>query len=383
MRPKSTLYKLHSAKFNHRLLRTSGRGTTDHAVGQRLDRMVRSLIVTTQKNEGAFLLEWLAHHKSVGFTDILVYSNDCEDGNDTMLDRLQEMGELTHIRNDGSYDDRGIQFTALKHAETHPLVQDADWIISMDVDEFVNIHVGDHTLSALYAALPDADAIAITWRLFGNNGIIEYRDRFITEQFVRAAPKIMYWPWRAFMIKTLYRNTGAYKKLGVHRPRSPDKSQAPHTKWVNGSEDVLPNVFKTKRLFSDYSVDNYQMVQMNHYPLGSMHSFILKTLRGRSGTSYQPLNMDYWCDRNFCTDDDKSILSLNAPTRDRFDAYRADPVLGPLHDAAVAWRAAKLETALADEETRALLGRLMITPPSQPMPARFAHNLRQFSPNTP
>jgi len=38
---------------------------------------------------------------------------------------------------------------------------------------------------------------------------------------------------------------------------------------------------------------------------------------------------------------------------------------------------------LAEEETRALLGRLMITPPSQPMPARFAHNLRQFSPNTP
>jgi len=75
---------------------------------------------------------------------------------------------------------------------------------------------------------------------------------------------------------------------------------------------------------------------MNHYPLGSMHSFILKTLRGRSGTSYQPLKVDYWCDRNFCTDDDKSILSLNAPTRDRFDAYRADPVLGPLHDAAVA-----------------------------------------------
>ena len=57
--------------------------------------MVRSLIVTTQKNEGAFLLEWLAHHKSIGFDDILVLSNDCSDGNDTMLDRLQDMGELT------------------------------------------------------------------------------------------------------------------------------------------------------------------------------------------------------------------------------------------------------------------------------------------------
>ena len=197
------------------------------------------------KNEGAFLLEWLAHHKSIGFDDILVLSNDCSDGNDTMLDRLQDMGELTHVRNDGPYDDRGIQFTALKIAETHPLVQSADWIVSMDIDEFVNIHVGDHTLGALYAALPDADAIAITWRLFGNNGIIEYRDRFITEQFIRAAPKVMHWPWRAFMIKTLYRNTGAYKKLGVHRPRSPDKELIKQMKWVSGSGEVLSNAYKT------------------------------------------------------------------------------------------------------------------------------------------
>jgi hypothetical protein len=341
--------------------------------------MVRSLIVTTQKNEGAFLLEWLAHHKSIGFDDILVLSNDCSDGNDTMLDRLQDMGELTHVRNDGPYDDRGIQFTALKIAETHPLVQSADWIVSMDIDEFVNIHVGDHTLGALYAALPDADAITITWRLFGNNGIIEYRDRFITEQFIRAAPKVMHWPWRAFMIKTLYRNTGAYKKLGVHRPRSPDKELIKQMKWVSGSGEVLSNAYKTQKLFSDFSKDNYELVQMNHYPLGSMHSFVLKTLRGRSGHSYQPLNMDYWCDRNFSTEEDKTILAQNLKTRERYDAYLSDPQLRQLHQDAVTWREKTLETALSEEENRALLARLMITPPSQPMPARFAYNLRQFS----
>ena len=44
--------------------------------------------VTTQKNEGAFLLEWIAYHKSIGFTDIVILSNDCEDGSDEMLDHL-------------------------------------------------------------------------------------------------------------------------------------------------------------------------------------------------------------------------------------------------------------------------------------------------------
>ena len=95
----------------------------------------------------------------------------------------------------------------------------------LDIDEFLNIHVGDAQIADLIAALPDADAIALTWRMFGNNGIIEYKDRLITDQFARAAPKIMHWPWRAFMIKTLYRNNGIYGKLGVHRPKYPDSDR--------------------------------------------------------------------------------------------------------------------------------------------------------------
>ena len=59
----------------------------------------------------------------------------------------------------------------------------------LDIDGFLNIHVGDGQIGDLIATLPDADAIALTWRMFGNNGIIEYRDRLITDQFARAAPK--------------------------------------------------------------------------------------------------------------------------------------------------------------------------------------------------
>jgi hypothetical protein len=62
----------------------------------------------------------------------------------------------------------------------------------MDIDEFLNIHVGDGQIADLIAALPDADAIALTWRMFGKNGILEYKDRLITDQFARAAPKIMH-----------------------------------------------------------------------------------------------------------------------------------------------------------------------------------------------
>jgi hypothetical protein len=37
------------------------------------------------KNEGRFLLEWLAYHRLIGVRDILVYTNDCEDESQTAL----------------------------------------------------------------------------------------------------------------------------------------------------------------------------------------------------------------------------------------------------------------------------------------------------------
>ena len=40
----------------------------------------RALIVTCMRDAGPFILEWLAHHKAIGFTDFLIYSNDLNGG---------------------------------------------------------------------------------------------------------------------------------------------------------------------------------------------------------------------------------------------------------------------------------------------------------------
>ena len=57
---------------------------------------MRALIVTCMRNEAPFLLEWIAYHRAIGFTDFLIYSNDCEDGTDDLLDRLAERGVVIH-----------------------------------------------------------------------------------------------------------------------------------------------------------------------------------------------------------------------------------------------------------------------------------------------
>ncbi|MDU8913338.1 glycosyltransferase family 2 protein [Aestuariicoccus sp. MJ-SS9] len=328
---------------------------------------MRIAAVLCLRNEGAYLLDWLAHHLTCGITHVVALSNDCDDGTDAMLDRLAELGHVTHIRNDGPYDKGGIQFTGLKLADKAAAVKDADWLLPLDIDEFVNVHVGDRTLPALIAALPEAGAITLTWRLFGNAGVVRYQDTPVTQQFTHAAPVVMHWPWRSAMFKTLYRNDRTYRNLGVHRPRNPHPDRVAAARWFDGEGRELDDQFRTRRIFSPYGRSNYGLAQLNHYPLGAMESFVLKAARGRAVHSDHRLGLDYWTERNFNTDEDRSILALS----DRVAALRAelaaDPELARLRDAAVAWRKAEFDRLLAEEPYRALFGRLLMTPPSRPL----------------
>jgi hypothetical protein len=329
---------------------------------QKMGAAVRVTVVLTVRNEGAFLLEWLAHHRACGVTDFLVFSNDCDDGTDAMLDRLDALGWLTHVRNPGPHPE-GPQWAALKLADTHPLVTGADWLLPLDIDEFVNVHTGDRTIPMLLAALPEATAITLTWRLFGNAGVVEYRDAPVTESFTRAAPAVLYWPWRAHLFKTLVRNDGSYGKLGVHRPRAPAPDRRTARRWFDGSGQALPTAFHTKRIFSDVGRDNHALVQLNHYPLGAVESFLLKRDRGRAVHTDGGLDAGYWVERNFAAVDDRSILALDSRNLRR--ALHADPVLGPLHRAAVAWRHQRFRVLMTDDAWRSLYGQLLMAGPSR------------------
>jgi hypothetical protein len=339
---------------------------------------MRILAVLTVRNEGAFLLEWLAHHGAVGFTDFLVFSNECTDGTDTMLDRLAELGHLTHIRNPAPHP-QGPQWGALKTASKHPLLAAADWAMVLDIDEFVNIHVGAHRIPDLLAALPQATAIPLTWRMFGNAGVIPFTDIPIRHSFTRAAPAVLYWPWRASLFKTLFRVDGTYTKLGVHRPRNPGASHLDNQHWFDGSGRQLPKQFHTSGIISPLGTDNFQLAQLNHYALGSMQSYLVKCDRGRANRDASTFDMGYWVERNFSDVEDRSVLQLDAATQPLIDQMKSDPMLATLHQKAVAWRHARFVALMADEPWRALFGRLLLTPPSRALSADQARLIWQYS----
>lgn len=322
----------------------------------------RTCIVTTMKNEGPFILEWLAYHRAIGVDDFLIYTNDCTDGTDTMLDLLQAKGLVQHRDNPFRTMDMPPQHAALQSAESEPLIRDSGWAICMDVDEFINVKVGDGTLAALYAAmeaaLPGANMIALTWRLFGNSHVHDYDDRFLIEQFTLAAPEIVRKPHQAWGFKTLFRNIDIYKKLGVHRPKGLRPDLWDQVRWLNGSGKRMPREMFRNGWRSTTDTYGYDMVSLNHYAVRSAESFLVKRDRGRVNHVDRDQGLNYWFRMNFNMVEDRSIQRMIPLARAEYDRLLSDPEIRAAHEAAVAAHRAKIAELKARPDQAAFYAEL-------------------------
>ena len=292
----------------------------------------RTAIVTTMKNEGPFILEWLAYHRAIGVDDFLIYTNDCSDGTDALLDVLQAKGLVQHRDNPyRSSPNLMPQHAALQAAEDEPILLTCAWGICMDVDEFINIKIGDGTLPALYAAMGDANMISLTWRLFGNAEIHTYRDQFILDQFTRCAPQVIRKPHQAWGFKTLFRNIDIYKKLGVHRPKGlrPDLWDQIH--WLNGSGKPLPKEMFRNGWRSTLETYGYDWVSLNHYAVRSVESFLVKRDRGRVNHVDRDQGLNYWFRMNHNVEADTSIQRMIPALTAEYDRLMADPDIAAAH----------------------------------------------------
>ena len=328
------------------------------AAGAR-DAANRTAIVTTMKNEGPFILEWLAYHRVIGVDDFLIYSNDCTDGTDMMLELLQQKGLVQHRDNPFRSMDLKPQHAALQAAESEALISDAAWVVCMDVDEFISVKTGDGTLAALYAALPGANMISMTWRLFGNADVETYQDRFITGQFTRCAPELTRKPHHAWGFKTLFRRSGIFRKLGVHRPKGlkPDLWDRIH--WFNGSGKRMPVEMLRNSWRSTLTTYGYDLVSLNHYAVRSADSFLVKRDRGRVNHVDRDQGMNYWFRMNFNADQDLSIRRMIPALQAEFDRLLADPEIRAAHDHVVACHRKRIAELRADPVQSAFYAELV------------------------
>jgi len=365
-------------------------GTVDFPLKQHVSPHGRVTAVSMMKDEGPFVLEWVAHHLSLGFTDLVVYTNDCSDGTDDMLIRLEELGLAHHRRNEIP---EGIrpQPSALKYAQVEPVVSNSDWVLVFDADEFLRIDYGDGTLDDMIGAAEKAGAngIVITWRIFGSGGVQDWSNTPVTEQYLYAAPPMWNKGWG---VKTLFKFDPEYWKLGIHRPKIKNKhleTGFPHTiHWLNGSGLPMEDYFKFRGWRSIVRTVGHEWAQMNHYAIKSMDSYAIRKFRGNVNNKKDKYNADYWSlqDRNEVFDD--SILRHAKRRNEIFDLLLTDEILANLHQNAVE----KVENRLAEfkgtpaydalvsglrEASKVLITEVEAKPPKARDPAKIAAQMSE------
>lgn len=324
---------------------------------------MRITAVTCVKNEGPFLLEWIAFHRVIGVTDFLFYSNDCTDATDALLDKLQEHGVVAHLPNPAT--NRNYQMQALKAARRHPVVRQADWVWIADVDEFLNIHVGDHTIPALIEACANPQAISITFQFFASGGIEAYEDAPVIEQFLHSHNPDIWCSETAIEVKSLVRADFPLEYFGAHRPFHNDDKMRPV--WTDGSGRAVPAPFRrcaNKRRIRAFPAKAARAyATLNHYALRSLDSYLVKNDRGDVNREHRDFDDTYWRDRNDAAYFDDSILRYADALKVEMGRLKALPGVGELHDKAVTLHKAKRDALLAHERYQQMQAHLRAAPP--------------------
>lgn len=316
------------------------------------------------RNEGPYILEWLAHHRAIGVRDALIYSNDCDDGSDALLDLLAGAGVVQHVRH--APRGKSVQWAALRAARDHPAYVAADWALALDSDEFVTLRGGAARLPEFLGAYPGCEAFALPWRLFGSDGQLRFEDLPVTQRFRHAAPERMLFPAASRFCKSLYNaKARGFARPGVHRPKT---RGAATPRWRDGAGRPLGAEFAEDdaRIILPPDHANGAEVQINHYSLKSAEEFLAKRRRGLPNRASKPLDATYWAERNFNLVEEPSIDRHAAATAEERARLAALPGVAEAHAACVAAHRRHIAEALRDPGEARLFTRLSLLPSSRP-----------------
>ena len=250
---------------------------------------MRTLLIATVKNEGPFLIEWVAWHRLIGFDDIIVAQNDSDDLTTEILICLESIGAIHFIENSDAQGSKSHQWRAYRKASAHPIYAASDWAMTLDADEFLAITTGAGQVQDLINELgTDVDQVHVHWSAIGSGGISTFEDELVTTRFdqTEMLGKIENSP-RCF--KTLYR-TAAFEVAGVHRP---------HPENLDPERAVTASGCRLERdemkLVASTDPGGQKFARIFHYRIRDAESFLLAKTRGRPSTnSGLSENMGYW-----------------------------------------------------------------------------------------
>lgn len=166
--------------------------------------MQRFTAILVVRNEAPYLLEWIAHHLAVGFTDIVLCTWDCSDGTVKMARRLASMGYVHRHNLDPSSGD--VLVSALEQVADFEEVVAADWLYVSRANAFLTVQREGGFLEDLVSG--ETGTLHLKSRKFGSADITEFDDVLVTRRFVQAG-------FKSVLEGKLVRSPAGFKQVGT------------------------------------------------------------------------------------------------------------------------------------------------------------------------
>lgn len=238
--------------------------------------MPQFAVAACMKNEGAFIVEWVAHYLAIGFDRVIVLTNDCDDGTDLIADRLAALAPVTHLRNDvpeGGF----AQEIGMAMLKSSGELEGVDWLLHCDADELLYLHMPDPDIGRFIDQLPECDAVAFDWR-FAGTALDAWPGGLVVDHCPRGSATMSK---PETFSKTMFRPE-LFGAFGDHMPKAPVREGVVIR---NSLGDELPNkamYHPRKSRFIRGATDHlsWQAAEMRHYALRSRQAFASKALRG-------------------------------------------------------------------------------------------------------
>ena len=240
-------------------------------------------MVGTLRNDGIYVLEWLAHYRMLGFQHFFLYTNDNGDRSDDLLKCLAKAGVVTVIQNDIS-GEVPPETKAFGHAlNLVAALRDYEWAAFVDSDEFL-VPAPRYNYSML-KLLEDLDrhyppgriaGLCLDWLWFTSNRVFHRAPGLLCERFQQARPHKL--------SKCVVRVRDVLSMRMQHYP-----DVVPGCYVVDGNFKLFKEADMLTR-----SQPAYGAGQMNHYWPKSFEEFAVKKARAAIlGGDNNPYNRDF------------------------------------------------------------------------------------------
>jgi len=230
-------------------------------------------VLACARNEGPYLLDWIAYHKSIGFDHAFIYSNDNTDGSDRILELLAGAGEIHWMNNEVSPGTLP-QFKAYAHAlSVLPEILDYRWTLIADLDEYFGfdsekfVSVSDFLE---WQEMRQADAVALPWLIHVARLHDGWSDR----------PCVTRFPMREITVNHHVKSVFRTNRMWSSNPHHPDASHGSNMRFL--AETGLPHIPLPPQNSPGLSCNPLaHNAWVSHYILRSAPEALQKIYRGR------------------------------------------------------------------------------------------------------